>query len=174
MSMDAAVASLEARLAAGNGSPDDWELLAKSYEFLNRPADAARARTHRLPAAAAPDPAAAGAAVSGQVSLAPALRDKAPGGAILFIIAKAVDQPGAPVAVLRSTVHDWPVRFRLDDSHSMLPGHTLSSAGKVTIEARISQSGQPLAGAGDLQGVMGPVDPASNPVLSIVIDKVLR
>lgn len=45
-SMQEAVAGLEARLAAGGGSPGDWELLAKAYDFLGRPADAARARQH--------------------------------------------------------------------------------------------------------------------------------
>src|ERR1700692_608794 len=48
-SMDSAIASLEARLAKGGGSADDWELLAKSFEFLSRPADAAKARAHQLP-----------------------------------------------------------------------------------------------------------------------------
>jgi cytochrome c-type biogenesis protein CcmH len=66
-SMDTAVTGLERRLAAGGGAVGDWELLAKSYEFLGRPDDAALARQKRLPAgagaAAAPGAAAAGAAV---------------------------------------------------------------------------------------------------------------
>ncbi len=49
-SMDSAIANLEARLAKGGGSADDWELLAKAFEFLGRPADAAKARAHQLPA----------------------------------------------------------------------------------------------------------------------------
>ena len=48
--MNAAIASLQARLAKGGGSSDDWELLAKSYEFLGRPAEAGKARAHQLPA----------------------------------------------------------------------------------------------------------------------------
>ena len=51
-SMDAAVAGLERRLASGGGGDGDWELLAKSYEFLGRTADAAAARQKRLPAGA--------------------------------------------------------------------------------------------------------------------------
>ncbi len=58
--MDSAVAGLERRLAAGGGSDGDWELLAKSYEFLARPDDAALARQKRLPPGAGA--AAAGAA----------------------------------------------------------------------------------------------------------------
>jgi cytochrome c-type biogenesis protein CcmH len=57
----------------------------------------------------------------------------------------------------------------------MLPGRNLSKAGRVTIEARISQSGQPMPAAGDLQGSSGAFDPAghqSQP-LKILIDRVI-
>jgi predicted Zn-dependent protease len=47
--MSSAIASLQARLAKGGGSADDWELLAKSYEFLGRPGEASKARAHQLP-----------------------------------------------------------------------------------------------------------------------------
>ena len=316
-SMDSAIATLEARLAKGGGSADDWELLAKSYEFLHRPEDAAKARARVLPhpAPAALTPAAAvaapqapapiltadsqkllaaankarqsqgtkeaasiyaqlaargqmtadawadyadtaatlqhsklagdpetyvdkalalnprhpkalwlkasadeeagrfaeaalvwqqlqtvlaansadakivaanlqqdmklagaagsGASVSGEVSLAAALNAKAAAGATLFIVAKSVDSPGPPVAVFRGTVSNWPVKFTLDDSQSMLPGRNLSSAGRVTIEARISQGGQPLPAAGDLQGTTGIINPADRRPLKILIDRVI-
>jgi hypothetical protein len=194
-SMNAAIASLEARLAKGGGGADDWELLAKSFEFLGRAEDASKARARQLPPlpldsdapaaipaasaaaagmAAPPHTAApAGAAVSGEVSLAPALRSKAVAGATLFIVAKSVDSPGAPVAVFRGTVGDWPLKFKLDDSQSMMPGRNLSSAGRVTIEARISQSGQPMPSAGDLRGSTGPINPADHQPLKIVIDQIV-
>jgi cytochrome c-type biogenesis protein CcmH len=75
------------------------------------------------------------------------------------------------VAVLRGKVGVWPLKFTLDDSQSMLPGRNLSSAGRVTIEARISQSGQPLPAAGDLQGTTGIVNPADHQPLKILIDR---
>ena len=65
-SMDTAVSGLERRLAAGGGSDGDWELLAKSYEFLGRPADAAAARQKHLPAGA--DSAGAAAAATSRAS----------------------------------------------------------------------------------------------------------
>jgi cytochrome c-type biogenesis protein CcmH len=113
------------------------------------------------------------AAVSGEVSLAAALSSKAAAGATLFIVAKSVDSPGMPVAVFRGSVGAWPVKFTLDDSHSMLPGRNLSSAGRVTIEARISQSGQPMPAAGDLQGSSGVINPSDGRPLKIVIDHVI-
>jgi hypothetical protein len=189
-SMDSAIASLEARLAKGGGTPDDWELLAKSFEFLGRPADAAKARAKQLPALAgdaksaaaapaagspgAPSPAAgSGMAVSGEVTLAAALSAKATAGETLFIVAKSVDAPGIPVAVFRGSVGSWPLKFTLDDSQAMMPGKNLSSAGRVTIEARISQKGQPLPAAGDLQGSSGVINPADQKPLKIIIDRVI-
>ncbi len=178
--MGSAIASLEARLAKGGGSADDWELLAKSYEFLGRPQDASKARARQLPPlppdaveTPAKSAAVAGTAVSGEVSLAPSLKAKAAPGATLFIVAKSVDSPGAPVAVFRGSVGSWPVKFKLDDSQSMLPGRNLSSAGRVTIEARISQSGQPLPAAGDLQGSTPAIDPADHQPLKILIDRII-
>lgn len=183
-SMNSAIASLESRLAKGSGSTDDWELLAKSFEFLGRPADAARARARQLPAVpmdsdsatapAAAAPRGSGIAVSGEITLAPSLLSKAAAGETLFIVAKSAEAPGIPVAVFRASVGAWPLKFTLDDSQSMLPGRNLSSAGRVTIEARISQKGQPLPAAGDLQGTSGVIDPADHQSLKIQIDRVIQ
>ena len=207
-SMNSAIANLESRLAKGGGSDGDWELLAKSFEFLSRPADAAKARAHQLPPvpkdedspAASASPMASnssaapaigsgtslisgtatgsaaptsGTAVSGEITLAPALKAKASAGETLFIVAKSVDTPGVPVAVFRGSVGSWPLKFTLDDSQSMLPGRNLSSAGRVTIEARISLKGQPLPSSGDLQGSSGVVNPADHQPLKITIDRVI-
>ena len=184
-SMSSAIAQLQARLAKGGGSDGDWELLAKSYEFIGLPREAAEARAHRLPpqtdagaAVSAPAegtmPAAEGTVVRGEVTLAAALRAKASPGATLFIVAKAPALPGPPVAVIRRSVSTWPVAFTLDDSQSMMPGRTLSSAGKVIVEARISLSGQAMPAPGDLVGTSGEVDPTAHAPLTIAIDHVVK
>ena len=49
-SMDDAVRALRARLATQGGPDQEWELLAQSYDFLGRPADAELARQHRASA----------------------------------------------------------------------------------------------------------------------------
>jgi len=46
-SMEAATAALAARLAAQGGMDKDWELLAQSYDFLGRSAEAQQARQHK-------------------------------------------------------------------------------------------------------------------------------
>ena len=319
-SMQSALASLKARLGKGGGSNDDWELLAKSYEFMGQPQNAAKARRHELPnddaaavaapapivqaptltaeslklvakadraradkkyaaavavyadlakkgqmnadtwadyadaagsanggklagapeefiaraldlnpkhpkalwlkasvdeetgrftaavadwqtlqtvlpadspdakmvaanlkrdsdltgsSASAPATSASGREVTGEVALSNDLKGKLPAAGTLFIVAKSVDSPGAPVAVYRSNLGNWPVKFHLDDSQSMLPGRNLSSAGRVTVEARISQSGQAMPASGDLRGKSGVVAPSDHAPLKIVIDEVI-
>ncbi len=316
-SMDGAIAALEQRLAKGGGSDADWELLARSYEFVQRPAAAAAARERRLPpgAGAAPAPSApsepsaaaaklitsaeaarsrhdltaaaadfqqlaalremtadtwadyadvaaglngnslvgepekylqaalrldsqhpkalwlqgslqhetgqysqavttwqrlagvlgpdspdakviaanlaedqrlagpvpvavamasaGGVAVRGEVLLADALRPRVSSGFTLFIVAKSVNSPGPPVAILRTTTGNWPVRFELNDALAMMPGRKLSTAGLVTIEARVSKSGQAMPQGGDLLGVTAPLDPAAGKPVRIVIERVL-
>jgi hypothetical protein len=183
-SMESAVAALEGRLAKGGGSPDDWELLAKSYEFLGRPADAAAARAHQLPKSTAAESTAAagtgtaaatgaGSTISGEVMIAAPLSAKAAAGDTLFIVAKSISSPGVPVAVFRGAVGTWPMKFTLSDAQSMLPGRNLSSAGRVVVEARVSLKGQPLPASGDLQGTSGEIDPADKRPLKIIIDRVI-
>ena len=311
--MDAAIAGLESRLAQGAGSEADWSLLAQSYEFLGRSADAGLARSRQLPAkrmvVVAPDAAAqeliqeantarrarkhaaardayvklvargamtadtwadyadvtaslrggalageagtfiaraleldprhakalwlqgsllhetgrypeavavwerlasvldpgssdarlvaaniaedrrlggsasstakpaaraAAVAVSGEVVLAEALKPQVAAGQTVFIYARAAGQPGPPVAALRTTTGAWPLRFRLDDSRSMMPDRPLSAAGTLIIEARISRSGEATAMAGDLQGTSSPVDPKSGAPLRLLIDRVVN
>ena len=117
--------------------------------------------------------AAAGTSISGEVSISATLSSRATPGATLFIVAKSVDQPGPPVAVYRGSVSAWPVKFTLDDSSSMLPGRNLTNAKHITVEARISRSGQAQPAAGDLRGVTGVIDPSSHQPLKIVIDEVV-
>jgi cytochrome c-type biogenesis protein CcmH/NrfG len=115
-----------------------------------------------------------GAEVSGEVTLANSLTGKAAPGGTLFIFAKAAESPGAPLAVFRGSVGAWPVKFRLDDSQSMLPGHNLSSTARVTVEARVSQSGQATPASGDLRGSSGVINPADREPLKIVINEVIK
>ncbi len=117
--------------------------------------------------------AASGVTLSGTVALADALRSKVANGETLFIVAKSVDAPGIPVAVYRGAVGAWPASFRLDDSLAMMPGRNLSSAGRVTVEARISKSGQAMPASGDLSGTSPVVDPAGSKSLQILIDRVI-
>ena len=165
-SMEEAAAGLEARLEREVGSAGDWELLAKSYEFLGRTADASRARAR----AGAPSSTASEAEISGTVSIESRLAGRIDPRATLFIYAKAVDTPGPPLAVLRLTTTGWPVSFRLDDSMAMIPSRRLSQFQKVVVEARISRSGQAAPTAGDLYVTSDVLTPSSGKKLALVIN----
>ncbi|MFZ2649130.1 MAG: hypothetical protein WA210_03390 [Burkholderiaceae bacterium] len=100
---------------------------------------------------------AAGASVSGTVTLNPALAAKAGPDDTLFIFARAAEGSRMPLAVLRKRVRDLPVRFTLDDSLAMSPAAKLSGAPNLIVGARISKSGGAIPAPGDLVGQVGPV-----------------
>ena len=113
-----------------------------------------------LPAAVASRPASApestnrvaGTAVSGTVSLAPALAAQASPEDTVFVFARRPDGKGMPLAILRKKVRDLPLQFTLDDSLAMSPAARISGAASVVVSARISKSGEALPQAGDLSG----------------------
>lgn len=111
--------------------------------------------------AAAPATATAGVSVSGMVELDPALRGQVSDTDTVFIVAKAVEGPRFPLAVLRKQVRDLPLKFTLDDSMGMMPGVTLSQFEKVVVSARISKSGNAIAAPGDVEAVSTPVKPGA-------------
>lgn len=179
-SMDEMLARLETRLAAQGGSDADWELLAQTYQFVGRTDDAKLARAHRLsPSDTTPAASDAGAgnpgpaAITGNVDLAGALKGKVPDGLTLFIVAKSVDSPGPPVAIIRTTTGHWPQAFTLDDSNAMMPGRNLSSAKRITIEARVSRAGTATPQPGDFQSGIATIDAHQGTPVRIVIDHVI-
>ena len=78
---------------------------------------------------------------------------------MLFVFARAADERGPPLAVLRTTAGTWPLEFELDDRNAMMPGRKLSDFTRVILEARISRSGNALAQPGDLRAVSAVLDP---------------
>ncbi len=78
-----------------------------------------------------------------------------------------------PLAVVRTTVDKLPYAFTLDDSMAMAPNARLSGQAKVTVVARISKSGNPIARKGDIEGASAPVAPGASGV-KVVISKVVN
>jgi cytochrome c-type biogenesis protein CcmH len=107
---------------------------------------------------------AAAAAISGRVTLAPALHDKAAPGDTVFIFARAAQGSKMPLAILRKQVKDLPAEFTLDDSLAMSPQAKLSGASAVVVGARISKSGNAMPQPGDLQGLSAEVGPGAQGV----------
>jgi cytochrome c-type biogenesis protein CcmH len=118
----------------------------------------------------APVPAPRASAITGSVTLDPALRDRAGAGDTLFIFARAVDGPRMPLAVIRTKAGQLPNAFRLDDSMSMTPESRLSAAASVVVEARISKTGSATPMPGDLQGSSAAVKPGATDVAVVIRD----
>lgn len=123
--------------------------------------------------AAEPAPVAQGAALTVDVRLAPALKDKLRPGDQLYVYARAVSGPPMPLAVVKLDAGKLPASATLSDAMAMTPELKLSSVARVVVEARISHSGQPIAQAGDLEGSAGIVDTDRKTPIAITIDKVL-
>ena len=76
-----------------------------------------------------------------------------------------------PVAVLRLQVKDLPTKFVLDDSLAMRPEFSISQFDTVTIEVRISRSGQAETRPGDLRGVRANI-PLGREDVALVVDEI--
>ncbi len=141
------------------------ELVARG----NKPAIA-----QRKPAAEEKKPATAGSErITGTVTMSVALAGKAKPTDTLFVVARAVEGPKAPLAVIRVLVKDLPLQFVLDDSMAMTPQTKLSNFDRVVVLARVSISGDAIPQPGDLQGASGILKPGSSGV-KISIDSVVK
>ena len=121
------------------------------------------------PAADRTAPIAAGAAIRGSVDVAPALKSGLADTDVLFLFARS-GPGGPPVAAIRASAGQLPLEFVLDDSTAMNPGNTLSQHKQVTLVARLSKSGNPMAQPGDLEGTVANVKVGATGV-KIMIDQ---
>lgn len=114
-----------------------------------------------------------GASIQVEVAVAPALAGRLAGAETVFVFARAVNGPPAPLAVKRLSASDLPTTVTLSDGDSMVQGLSLSAFQQVQISARVSRSGNAIASAGDLQGQSGPVTVRETDQLKITIDQVV-
>jgi len=128
-----------------------WEKLVKQ---LPPQSEEARAVMNSIAEARAkgglPAPVAlAGKGISGVITIATDLASRVKPDQLVMVIAR---KPGErmPVAVLRTPVSAFPMRFTLDDSLAMNPAALISQQSEVTIEVRISKAGMAKVETGDL------------------------
>ena len=148
--------------------------ISQAREYLSQQ-KGGREMLARLPAANTPEKVAANPAlaITGRVSLSPALLAKTSPTDFVFILARAAEGPKMPLAVIRKQVKDLPMTFTLDDSMAMQPQMKLSGFDKVVVLARVSKSGTPMAQPGDLEGSAGIVKPGTRG-LNITIDSTVK
>ncbi|MBF0273865.1 MAG: hypothetical protein HQK84_01390 [Nitrospinae bacterium] len=95
----------------------------------------------------------------------------------IFVFAKAVDGPRAPLAVYKGSAKDLPLRVTLTDSMAMSPQFALSAFKdkKIRVSARVSQSGMAGKERGDFEGMSDEfILKKKNPPLTIFIGSVVQ
>lgn len=104
------------------------------------------------PGAAAPAPAVNGPYVSGTIALADSVKDKAPKGATLFIMARIEGMTaGPPVLVKRVNDVSLPYTFALEQGDLMMQAAALPE--RLSLQARLDQDGDAMSKvAGDIVG----------------------
>jgi cytochrome c-type biogenesis protein CcmH len=113
----------------------------------------------------------AGAEVTVNIRLAPALKSRLKTEAPLFVFAREPGSQGPPLAAKRLTSAAIGTQVHLSPSDSMMPGRVLVSGKRVAITARVSFSGQPTPVAGDLYGELS-YDVGRDGALDLVIDRI--
>lgn len=140
----------------------------------------ARQRAGLAPESAAPASAApasepvAGPALRVRVSLDPAIAAKVSPDHAVFVYARAPSGPPMPLAVVKRRVADLPFEVTLDDGMAMLPNHKLSGQRAVTLGARVSLGGGPVAQPGDFYVELGDVAVDTAELLELSIDQTKR
>ena len=81
-----------------------------------------------------------------RVDVSADVKAKALPGDSVFIFARAVSGPPAPLAAKRVTVAELPITVELGDADAMMPQLKLSNFPEVQLVARISRAGIPTAG----------------------------
>jgi cytochrome c-type biogenesis protein CcmH len=112
-----------------------------------------------------------GPAIEVTVSLDSIASDGAAAEYAVFIYAKATTGPPMPLAATRLSVKDLPATVVLDDSMAMIPNMMLSSFPEVTIGARVSASGNPIAQSGDWFTEATNITISDTPTITLTIDK---
>jgi cytochrome c-type biogenesis protein CcmH len=158
------------------GEPDSLEringFIAELEQQLGQSAGGAVAAADT----ATPEPVSAASAVGIKVSvsLSAEMQQKANPEQTVFIYAKALQGPPMPLAAAKHKVKDLPLEVVLDDTTAMMPQMKLSNFDQVTVGARISLSGNPIAQTGDLSGEVSPVAVQPNAAVDIVIDSAVQ
>ncbi len=142
---------------------------ATTAASLREQVDVARAEAGLPPL---PGGDATGRGITVTVDVAPALADRIPAGATLYVIARASGGTPVPVAVERVAATGFPIEVTLDDADSLMPTARLSQVSAVEVAARISASGDATAAAGDLESATVAASPGGS--IAATIDRVVE
>lgn len=158
-----------ARESVSPDASDAMELdraIAQARDKLGLPASPPRAQADAQ--ASTPE-----YSISGRVSLVSELAAQVSPKDTVFIYATAVSGSRMPLAIIKTTVAQLPFDFVLDDSSAMNPSAKLSGASEVSVQVRISKTGQAMPQPGDLGVMLTPVKLGSHG-LNLMVREALR
>jgi hypothetical protein len=172
---------LEARLRENPNDGGSWLLLAKSYKYLNRVDEALDAYGKAAALGEHDDELAAlsggvvevastGAQIFGIVKLSPDASEIVQATDTVFIFAKAVNGPPAPLAILQRPASELPIDFLLNDSQSMIAGMKLSNFDEVIVTARITRGSDATVSLQGLEAKSETIVVAENRHLDLTIE----
>ena len=104
------------------------------------------------------------------VNVADALTAQAAGANTLYVFVREPGKSGPPLAVKR-LAPSFPVSMQLTDANTMIPGSTLADKPVLSISARLSMSGDPIAASGYLEGT-AQWQALNNGAIALTIDSV--
>ncbi|SAL59876.1 Formate-dependent nitrite reductase complex subunit NrfG [Caballeronia arvi] len=154
-----------------------WERLGKAPDLAPQIAQQAQKNideTRALAAKGSDGSKAKAASIEVRVRLSPELEQRVRPTDTVFVYALADDGSRMPLAVQRLSVSQLPATVRLDDSMSMTPNRRLSDFSRISVDARVSSSGQARPAAGDLTGSSGAVSSKDAGVIDVTIADVVR
>jgi len=105
-----------------------------------------------------------------KIALNPALQKQLSPAAAVFVFVRAAENPGPPLAVVRTRVGELPFEITLNDSHAMIPGKNISSVSNVIVGARISISGNPDRQPGDYEQLSDSIPSNTNQTVELTIN----
>lgn len=92
-------------------------------------------------------------------------------GSTLFVYAQAVNGPAMPIAAVKVTVSELPVKVQLSDANAMMQGMKLSDHEQFIIKARVSDDGSVNQRSGQWFGVSEVIQRAQQEPIVIEINQ---
>lgn len=114
-----------------------------------------------------------GKLIAVEVVLGDGLADQLADSDTVFVIAKAMKGPPAPLAVRKLAVGDLPSTLSLSRAHAMIEGMTIDDFEEIEIQARVSRNATTQAAPGDLVSDSKMISGKQEAPTTLLINKVL-
>lgn len=163
---------LEPLLAGDMESQAEVRAMIADAEQRLSPQQIKQIQRARPQAQVASNTAANTAEITVQVAVDASVKSKITPADTVFILARAIDGPPMPLAVVRHTAGELPLTVKLNDAMAMMPAMKLSNFPQVRVTAIVSKAGTAQLVAGDLYGEVSPVSVTGNAAIQLQINQV--